>query len=71
MQRYNISLKRPNILLDIFRENAAYACENRCESVFLMFCFCVVVFVTATAYGLAPSVAECSIDLCEKSIERV
>ena len=39
-------------------------------SIFL-FCFCVVVFVTATAYGLAPSVAECSIDLCEKSIERV
>ena len=51
MQRYNISLKRPNILLDIFRENAAYACENRYESVFLTFCFCVVVFVTATAYG--------------------
>ena len=51
MQRYNISLKRQNILLDIFRENAAYACENRYESVFLMFCFCVVVFVTATAYG--------------------
>lgn len=71
MQRYNISLKRPNILLDIFRENAAYACENRYESVFLMFCFCMAVFVTATAYGLAPSVAECSIDLWEKSIERV
>ena len=71
MQRYNICLKRPNFLLDIFRENAAYACENRYESVFLTFCFCMAVFVTATAFGLAPSVAECSIDLWEKSIERV
>ncbi|WP_337570571.1 hypothetical protein, partial [Hallella sp.] len=58
-------------LVILFQKNAAYACENRCESVFLMFCFCMAVFVTATAYGLAPSVAECSIDLWEKSIERV